>query len=137
MSIGSLADLDALLRIGRIVGRALRELEAAVRAGVTTAELDDLAARALARRDARPTPKRTYRFPGSVCISINEEAVHGVPGDRAIHPSDLVKLDLTADLDGYVADAARTVVVPPAPESALRLAACARAAFEKSLLRAT
>jgi methionyl aminopeptidase len=137
VSIGCLADLESLLRIGRIVGRVLRELEEQVLAGVTTAELDRAAARALFRFGARPTPKRTYGFPGAVCLSLNEEAVHGVPGDRAIRPGDLVKIDLTADLDGYVADAARTVAVPPAAPETLRLAACARAAFERGVRNAT
>ena len=74
-----------------------------------------------------------YRFPGAVCISINDEIVHGVPGARVVMPGDLVKLDLTAEKDGYMADAAVTVAVPPASDLATRLAQCAQRAFERAM----
>jgi methionyl aminopeptidase len=133
MSIATASELEGLLQVGRIVGDVLAALCAAVRPGVTTRELDRLAAGLLARHAARPTPAAEYGFPGAVCISINDEAVHGVPGARVIAPGDLVKLDLTADRDDFVADAARTVVVPPAASQTVRLEACARAAFEAGL----
>ena len=74
-----------------------------------------------------------YGFPGDVLISVNDEVVHGIPGARVIEPGDLVKLDVTVEKDGYMADAAVTVAVPPAPERARRLADCARAAFAKAM----
>src|SRR5262245_15857690 len=107
-----------------------------VAAGVTTADLDAVAEEVLRRHGARATPHDVYRFPAASCISVNSEAVHGIPGRRALRDGDLVKLDLTADLDGYVADAARTVVVGEVPGLGQRLAACARAAFEQALLLA-
>jgi methionyl aminopeptidase len=133
MSIGSERDLEGLRRAGRTVAELLRQLEAAVRPGIATAELDALCERLLAERGARHAPRHRYGFPGSICISVNDEAVHGVPGARVIRAGDLVKLDLVAEQDGYVADAAVTVAVPPASVAAQRLAACARRAFARAL----
>jgi len=86
---------------------------AAVEPGMTTAELDRLGADLLARLGARSAPRITYNFPGATCISINEEAAHGVPGQRVIQAGDVVNIDVSAELDGYFADTGATVVVPP------------------------
>jgi methionyl aminopeptidase len=133
MSIESRADLAGILAVGRVVGETLRELRLAVRPGVTTSWLDALAANALRRSGARPAPALLIGFPGSCCVSVNDEAVHGVPGPRLLRPGDLVKLDVTAELQGYVADAAVTVVVPPVAAEAARLANCTRAALARAL----
>lgn len=132
MSIETAADLEGLERAGAVVADVLRELEAAVRPGITTAELDALAEKALERHGAHSAPRLQYGFPGSVCISVNDEAVHGVPGPRVIEAGDLVTLDVTIELDGYFADAAVTVAVPPASPVALALRDCAEAAFWKA-----
>jgi len=132
MSIETDDQLLALQAIGRIVGRTLRALAGHVRPGISTAELDVIGARLLAAEGARSAPPLVYGFPGAVCISINDEIVHGVPGPRLIAPGDLVKLDLTAEKDGFMADAAVTVAVPPASEVALRLATCAQRAFVRA-----
>jgi methionyl aminopeptidase len=133
MSIESPADLTGLRAAGQVVGLTLDALEQRVRPGVTTAELDAVAAKLFAAHGARSAPAIVYGFPGTVLISINDEIVHGVPGSRRIRAGDLVKLDVTAEKDGYVADAARTIVVPPASDRVRRLAQCARAAFEAAL----
>jgi len=96
-----------------IVGKALRAMVAEVRAGITTAELCELGSRVLAAHGARSSPPMVYGFPGDVCISVNDEVVHGIPGDRVIQPGDLVKLDLTAEKDGYHTDSAVSIEVPP------------------------
>jgi methionyl aminopeptidase len=70
------------------------------------------------------------------CISLNDEAVHGIPGDRKVMPGDLVKLDVTAELNGYIADAAVTVGVEPVSRRGRQLVACARSAFEHAYLAA-
>ena len=80
---------------------------------MTTAELDAIAEAVMASHGARSAPQAVYRFPGATCISVNDEAVHGIPGPRVLQPGDVVKLDVTVELDGYVADAAKTVVLPP------------------------
>jgi methionyl aminopeptidase len=132
MSIETDEQLQALQAIGRIVARTLREMAGQVRPGITTAELDAIGANLLAAEDARSAPPIVYGFPGAVCISVNDEIVHGIPGPRRVAPGDLVKLDLTAEKDGYMADAAITVAVPPAADAALRLAACAERAFARA-----
>src|SRR5688572_26961217 len=109
MSIKSNAELEALQRIGKIVRRALDAMAAAVHPGVTTAELNCIGARVLSDHGAEPSPPKVCGFPCAVCISVNDEAVHGIPKDRTLRSGDLVKLDLVAEKDGFVADAAVTV----------------------------
>ena len=133
MSIESEKDLEALLRIGKIVGLALQEMQNSVRPGMTTAELDEIGGNFLQRHGARSAPQMVYGFPGVNCISLNEEAAHGIPGNRAIAAGDLVKIDVTAELDGYMADAAVTVAVPPVSSMKRRLYDCAKSALRKSL----
>src|SRR5271154_515239 len=113
MSITSEEELRGLRAAGRIVGRALKELAGLVRPGVTTGEIDVAAAEILRRTGARSAPALVYGFPGTICISLNDEIVHGVPGARVIREGDLVKLDLTIEKDGFMADAAITVAVAP------------------------
>jgi len=136
MSIETDEELEALKAIGRIVGRTLREMAAHVRPGISTAELDVIGAKLLAAAGARSAPPIVYGFPGAVCISVNDEIVHGIPGNRRVAPGDLVKLDLTAEKDGYMADAALSVAVPPASDTAVRLAACAERAFDRAMHQA-
>src|SRR5271168_5076788 len=133
MSITSEEELRGLRAAGRIVGRALRELARLVRPGVTTGEIDVAAAGILQRVGARSAPALVYGFPGAICISLNDEIVHGVPGARVIREGDLVKLDLTIEKDGFMADAAITVCVPPVSDDARRLVRCAERAFRKAI----
>ncbi len=114
MSIQSEADLIGFKRAGELARRILGRLKAMARPGVTTLELDLEAAHLLEAAGARSAPLALYGFPGHVCISLNDEAVHGIPGPRRVAAGDLVKIDATVLLDGYIADAAITVAVPPA-----------------------
>jgi methionyl aminopeptidase len=133
MSIESPADWRGLRAASDVARAALDALEHAVCPGVTTAELDAIASEVLAAEGARSAPALVYGFPGTVLISVNDEIVHGVPGERTIQRGDLVKLDVTVEKEDYVADAARTVVVEPASKTAHRLAACVEAAFHAAL----
>ena len=133
MSITEVHQLDLLRRSGRVVAEALRAMEAAVAPGVSTAELDHIAQRILEHHGAVSAPRKFYDFPGCTCISLNEEAVHGVPGPRKIRSGDMVKLDVTVDLDGWVADAAVTVLVEPVRSVARRLSQCSREALIEAL----
>lgn len=132
MSIESPNDLASLKRVGRVVADVLDHMQRAIAPGLTTRELDDVAARRLAFHGARSAPREAYQFPGYTCISVNEEIVHGIPGDRRIAAGDVVKIDVTAKLDGYVADAARTVLVGDVTP----LARCLRMSAVKALERA-
>jgi methionyl aminopeptidase len=133
MTISSKEDLAGMTRVGRLVGEAIREMKAAARPGMTTAELDAVGASWLRRQGARSAPQLTYNFPGFNLISVNEQIVHGVPGPRRLEPGDVVKIDVTAELGGYIADAAVTVVLPPISPTARKLRKCVRAAFEQGL----
>lgn len=137
MSIESSADWDGLTVVSTVVNQTLSLLTRSVAAGITTGELDRLAARFLKSCGARSAPAVVYGFPGTVLISVNEEIVHGIPGKRVIAAGDLVSLDVTVELDGYVADAARSVVVPNGSRVARQLTDCAKAAFDKGLEVAT
>jgi methionyl aminopeptidase len=137
MTIDSPEDLKHLRTVGRIVALILKHMQEAVRPGVTTAELDGIAASLLHRHGARSAPQLAYRFPGATCISINHEAAHGIPGSRTIQPGDLVNLDVSAELDGYFADAAVTVPVPPVAPRAHNLVLCAQRALRLAAAAAT
>jgi len=136
MTIETEKDLQGLERIGRIVGLTLQEMGSKVRPGMTTLELDDVGARFMARHGVRSAPQMTYDFPGATCISINEEVAHGIPGDRAIAPGDLVNVDVSAELDGFVADTGGTFVVPPASPVKLRLCHATRLALRDAMAQA-
>ena len=133
MSIASEADWKGLCEVGRIVRLALDALERHAQAGVSTAELDQVAAQIFANHGARSAPAMVYGFPGTVLICVNDEVVHGIPGSRRLKPGDVVKLDVTAEKGGYMADAARTVLVGNASPRAQRLVACVHSAFEQGL----
>ncbi len=130
MTIQSATELEGMRAIGRLVAEALAVMEGAVKPGVTTAQLDDVARVFLEAKGARSAPQLTYGFPGFTCISVNEEIVHGVPGARVLHEGDLVTLDVTAELKGFMADAARTVALPGASREAQELVASAERAYD-------
>jgi methionyl aminopeptidase len=136
MTIESHADVEALRRIGRVVAVVLDEMLDALEPGMTTAELDGIGAAALARHDARSAPRLTYDFPAATCISVNEEAAHGVPGARVIRAGDVVNVDVSAELDGYFADTGGTRVVPPTTPEKTRLCWATRRALAAAMDRA-
>lgn len=133
MSIDSETELQGMKRVGAVVAEALAAMKAAVEPGVTPAELNDLCGDLLARHGAVSAPRLEYGAPVHAFISVNENVVHGLPTARPLKPGDVVKLDVTPHLDGFVADAAVTVAVPPAPKLAERLATCAEAAFWEAM----
>src|SRR3954471_6783049 len=133
MSVSTPEELAALKAVGRVVAQTIRELRKRVRAGVTTAELDARARRVFRAHGARSGPQLDYDFPGTICISVGDEAVHGVPGPRRLREGELVKLDVTAELDGFYADACRTVPVGRAKPADVRLVAAAEAALKRAL----
>lgn len=133
MSIKSTAELQKLKVVGAIVRKALDAMAAAVRTGITTADLDQIGLRVLTEAGAEPAPGKVYGFPGAACISVNDEAVHGIPSSRVLHDGDIVKLDLVAVKDDFFADAAVTVRVGKVSETADALVRCAEAAFWEAM----
>lgn len=136
MSIETEDDVLALKRIGKIVSSVLWQMLDAAEPGMTTRELDALGARLLEAQGARSAPRLTYNFPGTTCISINEEAAHGIPGDRVIQPGDMLNVDVSAELGGYFADTGGTRVVPPTNALKTRLCHATRSALEQALQQA-
>jgi len=134
LSIQDEHELNCLREAGRIVRQVLDAMKAEVRPGVTTLYLDEIGARVIAENGARSAPAMVYQFPGANCISVNDEAVHGIPGERRLAEGDLVKLDVTVEKNGYMADAAITVPVGQVSAQAESLVACAERAFEKAML---
>src|SRR4051812_15555431 len=129
MSVSTPEELRALNAAGRVVAATLRELKRRVRPGVTTGELDAAAGRVFRGHGARSGPQLDYGFPGVTCISVNDEAVHGIPSGRRLRDGDLVKLDVTAELDGFYADACVSVAVGKPRGGNARLAETARRAL--------
>jgi methionyl aminopeptidase len=132
MTIESDRDLAGLRQAGRVVALAIEEMKASLEPGMTTAELDAVGAGVYERYGARSAPQVVYGFPGVNLISVNDEAVHGVPGGRIIEGGDLVKIDVTAEVGGYVADAAVTVALPQGPRVHEKLKDCAELAFARA-----
>jgi methionyl aminopeptidase len=129
MSVDRPEQLEGLRRVGRLVAATLRTLRAAVKPGVTTGELDALAARTFAEHGARSGPILTYGYPGAICVSVGDEVVHAIPGRRRLRRGEIVTLDVAAELDGYHADAAVTVPVGAVDPRSKRLMAATRGAL--------
>jgi methionyl aminopeptidase len=136
MTIESQADVEGLKKVGRAVALTLRQMLDALEPGMTTAELDELGRKLLESHGARSAPQLTYDFPGATCISINEEAAHGVPGSRTIQAGDVVNVDVSAEIAGYFADTGGTAVVPPTSPLKSRLCHATRAALGEALNQA-
>jgi methionyl aminopeptidase len=113
----------------RIVAEVLHELVRTVRPGMTTLELDALADRGIRERGAIPAFKGYRGFPNSLCVSINEQVVHGIPSKRRLKSGDVIGLDLGAKWEGYYGDAAVTVPIGPIPPEAEVLITTAREAL--------
>ena len=123
MTITTDEELEALKAIGRVCAIARDKAADALRAGITTAELDAIVRAVLDGHGARSAPEITYGFPGASCISVNEEVAHGIPGERVIAAGDLVNIDVSAELNGVFADTGASYLVPDANP---RLAALCR-----------
>ena len=124
-------------RAGAIVAKLLAFLTARVEPGIKTKELDQAAVAFLRSQGAKPAFLGYRGFPASICVSINDEVVHGIPGERAIRAGDVVSLDAGATLDGYCADAAVTVAVGRVSPQAQRLIEVTRAALDRGIAMAT
>ena len=124
-------------RAGEIVGSTLSLLKRSVQPGMYTRDLDAIANSEILRLGGKPTFKGYRGFPGNICTSLNEEIVHGIPGDRMIKEGDLVKMDVGATIDGFIGDAAVTVGVGEISEEAGELIEVARQCLEEGIKVAT
>ena len=122
--IKSPGELDTLREAGRINARALDAVRQMIRPGVTTAELDAAAEEVIRRHGASPTFKGypgPYPYPASICVSINEQLVHGIPGKRKLQTGDIVSVDCGSTFEGFVGDSAFTAGVGEISAQAQRL----------------
>ena len=133
MTVETDADVAGLKAAGHAVASVLQRMLDAIRPGMSTRELDQMGAHWLAEFGAVSAPMSCYDFPGATCISINEEAAHGIPGDRLIAKGDVVNVDVSAVLDGYFADTGGTRIVPPTTPTKTQLVFAARQALEQAL----
>ncbi len=117
----SQAEIAKLRRVNQLVGRILAELRQMVRPGVTTTEIDALAEQRVREAGAEPAFKGYHGYPATVCSSVNEQVVHGIPSARALNEGDVVSIDMGARLDGFFGDSAVTVPVGQVSESAAAL----------------
>jgi len=107
----SQSELETMHRAGLIVWDVLDQLRRMVEPGITTMDLDQFAERRAIEQGARPAFKNYRGYPASLCTSLNEQVVHGIPSDRRLRAGDIVSLDFGVELDGYYGDAALTVPV--------------------------
>jgi len=130
-------EIDIMRRNNRLVAQVLQRLREAIEPGITTEELNQLAERTI--RDAGATPAfKGYRgYPASLCVSINEEVVHGIPGPRRLQEGEIVSLDVGVYRNEYYGDAAITVPVGKVSEQATRLLEVTQQALSKGIEQAT
>ncbi|MEZ0392150.1 MAG: type I methionyl aminopeptidase [Pseudobdellovibrionaceae bacterium] len=133
MSINSEKDLVGLRKVGRVVARCLQHMQSKLEPGMTTGELDVIGGLFLAAHGARSAPRLTYHFPGHTCISVNEEAAHGIPGSRVLKAGDLVNIDVSAELEGYFADTGGSSIIPPESKLHQQICAVAKKALESAM----
>jgi methionyl aminopeptidase len=125
MSINGPEEWEGMGATGAVVRLVLEAMKREVRPRITTEQLDEAGSQVMKEHGAQSAPAAVYKFPGANCISLNDEAVHGIPGNRALQQGDLVKLDVTVEKDRFMADAAVTVPVGEVTEERQRLVACA------------
>ena len=121
MNAATRVEVQGLKSAGVAVRAAFDAMISACKAGVTTRELDDVGARVLAAYGATSAPQLYYDFPGATCISVNEQAAHGIPGDLVVADGDMINIDVSANLAGFVADMGQSFVVGQASPEQQRL----------------
>lgn len=126
-------EIDLMRSAGRIVAETLLLVEEKVRPGITTAEIDRIAEEFITKHGAKPSFKGLYGFPASLCISVNEQVVHGIPGGYVLKDGDIVSVDCGAYLNGFHGDAARTFAVGNVSEEANKLIKVTEQSFFKGI----
>jgi methionyl aminopeptidase len=129
-------EIAIMRQAGKIVATILKILSEQAKPGMKTKELDIIAERELERLGARPSFKGYRGFPANICVSINDEIVHGIPGERMLNEGDIVSLDFGAIYEGFQGDAALTVSVGEASPAAKRLIAATKGSLEAGIAAA-
>lgn len=129
-------ELDYMREAGRIVAETFDELKKFIEPGVTTKELDSIAEKYIVSRGARPAFKGLYGFPASICTSINEQVVHGIPGLRKLEDGDIISIDCGAEINGYYGDSAVTFPVGSISAEAAKLLQVTEGALYEGIAKA-
>ncbi len=136
INIRTKEEIEIMRRSNRLVAQVLGKLKEAIGPGVTTKELDQLAERLIKESGATPAFKGYRGYPATLCVSVNEEVVHGIPGSRKLREGDIVSLDLGVYLNGYYGDAAITVPVGKVSQKATELLKITEQALYKGIEQA-
>jgi methionyl aminopeptidase len=129
ITLKSTREVSLMRRAGQIVAETHAILAGHVRPGVTTAELDRIAHEYITSQDGVPSFLGYNGFPGSICASVNEEIVHGIPGPRVLKPGDIISIDIGVIHRRYHGDAARTLPVGEVSDEAMQLIAATEGSF--------
>ena len=136
MLLKTAEELDVMRRAGRIVSGLLKCMEKEARVGVSTKRLDEIAENFIRSNEAEPAFKGYYGYPCSICTSVNEEVVHGIPGARVLKDGDIVGIDVGVKLDGFFSDAARTFAIGAVDAESRRLIDLTREAMNCGIAQA-
>ena len=126
-------EIDLMRSAGKIVAETLLVVEEKVRPGITTAELDRIAEEFITKHGAKPSFKGLYGFPASLCISVNEQVVHGIPGGYVLKDGDIISVDCGANINGFHGDAARTFGVGNISKEAEKLINVTKESFFRGI----
>jgi methionyl aminopeptidase len=129
----SAAEIERLARVNGLVAQVLAELKSLVVPGLTTADLDAVAEKRLGEAGAEPAFKGYHGYPATICASVNEQVVHGIPSKRPLVEGDIISIDMGAKLDGFYGDSAVTVAVGQVSDEADRLLSVTEAALYEGL----
>jgi methionyl aminopeptidase len=129
------SEVELIRTSGKLVSEILRILESNIAPGVTTGELNQLAGHLIQERGGKPAPPEVG-FPGDICVSVNEQVVHGIPGKRSLKSGDIVSIDVTASFNGYYGDVAATFPVGEISEEAQRLLTVTNKALYEGISKA-
>ena len=129
----SAAELEKLARVNALVARVLVELAGMIVPGVTTADVDAVAEKRLREAGAEPAFKGYHGYPATICASVNEQVVHGIPSARTLVAGDIISVDLGAKMDGFYGDSAVTVAVGPVTAEAAKLLEVTKQSLQEAL----
>jgi methionyl aminopeptidase len=133
MTADSAQDIKYLKAIGRVCAETLRKMMGAVRAGMTTQELDEIGRAFLEAEGARSAPQTMYQFPGATCISVSPVIAHGIPNEYVLRNGELIHIDVSAEMDGYYADTGASMVVSKGERELDKLVDATKAVLAKTL----
>lgn len=129
-------ELQIMRRAGRVVSDLLKLMEREICSGISTKRLDEIAEDFIRSQGTEPAFKGYFGYPASICASVNEEVVHGIPGPRILNEGDIIGVDVGVILEGFYSDAARTFAVGQVDAESLRLMKVAREALEAGIAKA-